>query len=271
MLANIQIYTYLCTMFVLFIVFIFSKSALCDPIRSNSKSNMIRCDQVWFKVYYFSFQIMNSVTRKRYTCAVCEAVYTSRQRLNFHKKNIHNGERRVYEFFACEETFTTTFSRTRHMNIVHRNMKSHSCDVCDAYFSTKWNLELDNRQHHGNVVLHCKTCEKQFRMAHHLRQHEQTCIMDKKDKHRCDSCGKTFGIKSSLNRHRRQIHDQNTVMCDVCGDSFTRKESLTRHINRKHKEWPWLHHYHHSITLLFMWLNILVRVLPVKVEIFDCC
>ncbi|RLU15632.1 hypothetical protein DMN91_011385 [Ooceraea biroi] len=47
--------------------------------------------------------------------------------------------------------------------------------------------------------------------------------------HTCDVCGKGFGVKNDLTRHRRVHSDEKPYTCQRCGISFGQKRYLRSH------------------------------------------
>ena len=61
---------------------------------------------------------------------------------------------------------------------------------------------------------------------------QNLCETDKLD---CGICGKTFGLKATLNRHIQSVHERaKPHKCDICETYFTRKGSLNDHILHVH-------------------------------------
>ena len=55
----------------------------------------------------------------------------------------------------------------------------------------------------------------------------------KKIKFLCDYCGKTFGKRWDVERHRRYIHTgERPYSCDVCGKAFAEPGALAKHKRR---------------------------------------
>ena len=53
----------------------------------------------------------------------------------------------------------------------------------------------------------------------------------------CDECGKTFGRKDTLKRHKDSAHEVSVFACLFCDKRFSRKDSLLKH-SLKHLSGP---------------------------------
>lgn len=74
-----------------------------------------------------------------------------------------------------------------------------------------------------------------------VRQDSNSSLKDQDlsspDLFECEYCSQTFGKRTKLNRHKREVHLQNSKMytCTKCGAAFKRKEHYTRHMKAKHR------------------------------------
>ena len=70
-------------------------------------------------------------------------------------------------------------------------------------------------------------CEKRFPTLTALKQH-QLCHSTASD-FICDTCGKMFKQRQSLQRHARG-HNETRIECDICKKMFTRKDCMKVHM-----------------------------------------
>ena len=63
-------------------------------------------------------------------------------------------------------------------------------------------------------------------------------IKDRSDKFRCQTCNKTFTLKSSVTRHAKTLHyKQKEHTCKFCGAIFLRLDNAKYHVIHVHKYW----------------------------------
>ena len=134
------------------------------------------------------------------------------------------------------------------------------CDDCSASYSLRKNLLRHKRLMHGNpqefTCQHCvyKTIKKENLEQHVRSQHE-------KIKKICESCGKSFSDKSTLNRHLKMFHGEavqgtkrkaseplvnpskkisselaKEMKCGVCLKEFMEVKNLNKHVRNVHGE-----------------------------------
>ncbi|XP_029174202.1 zinc finger protein 569-like [Nylanderia fulva] len=80
--------------------------------------------------------------------------------------------------------------------------ESHKCDICEKYFSKKYNLKKHNRTVHSTEKPHsCQHCGTSFRLKRELHNHkkyEQYCTQ-----YKCNYCTGRFTLKRDLQRHKK--------------------------------------------------------------------
>ena len=110
--------------------------------------------------------------------------------------------------FACDiclKVFTAKKNLTRHVKIVHENIRNHVCEICGVRTSTKDHLER-HKQVHENTRFECKECLKIFSRKENLKSHMKEIHSETTTYHQCEICGKSFKRKSHLKEHQK-THD----------------------------------------------------------------
>ena len=110
------------------------------------------------------------------------------------------------------------------------------CQICDARFASKQNMERHVLEKHGSADPEkCPQCSKTFSRKDSLEFH----IKNVHDKSlpilKCEKCEKTFNKKSNLDRHRRDVHmKEKMYKCpkSTCPEEFSQKSNYDRHLLR---------------------------------------
>ena len=81
---------------------------------------------------------------------------------------------------------------------------------------------------------HCTVCKKMFKTESELQTHQcgkKRRVSGKEKTHKCDTCGKMFGLRGSLTRHIRVVHDKIArLSCPYCKYRTDRQHNLTTHM-----------------------------------------
>jgi len=150
----------------------------------------------------------------------------------------------------------------RHQNAKHNGIR-HKCDHCDSTFSIKHTLTRHVESRHKGILFPCPQCKFEATRMSHLRDHIQNKHL--KLKYECDVCGHMLSSKgtlkihrrtehegiwwrckeqncdyeakdsSSLNYHKKVVHDGERLACPKCNKYFTKITSLRSHLSKKHK------------------------------------
>ena len=51
----------------------------------------------------------------------------------------------------------------------------------------------------------------------------------------CNSCDKSFSVKSALHQHVESVHEGNGFKCDICKKKFSARSSMVQHIDSVHE------------------------------------
>lgn len=147
------------------------------------------------------------------------------------------------------------------------------CDICDAFFSTKSEIEnhmnvhipklmesktepeiekppshsrlrnaafryqskhTRSQNYTGKKPFVCNVCGATFNRKHHLKCHAQT------HKIICKFCDRVFQQVIDLKQHFQIHRDKIAFICDTCGKMLSRKDVLEKHMNMhtKKKQYP---------------------------------
>jgi len=80
----------------------------------------------------------------------------------------------------------------------------------------------------------CRKCHKTFKDKKKLKTHKK--YHDKTLKCPVAGCGREFGVKEDLKRHKKEVHDKQRIDCPIrgCGKHYSRRWSVLRHLADKH-------------------------------------
>ncbi|XP_029288956.1 zinc finger protein 37 homolog isoform X2 [Cottoperca gobio] len=106
---------------------------------------------------------------------------------------------------------------------LHHESTSHSNNVDNPHLS-----EMHCDTHTGKQPLKCDTCGKDFKYKSSLEIHLRTHTGEKP--FACNTCGRAFMFKSSFVYHIRTHTGKQPLKCDTCGKHFRKKSSLETHL-----------------------------------------
>ena len=245
--------------------------APADPSQENYGRNAdpkqghmcMECGEVLSNSYSLKRHSLIHSGDRPHKCEYCDKRYAHAYLL-MHHLNTHAGDR-PYRCTECGKDFTSPNTLRRHRG-VHRKQQ-HQCNHCDQQFQRIDFLDRHLAKEHDVSKQHlCLVCGKSFTfedmLQEHIELHNRTTEISEKDL-RCNLCDNTFSRMSSLNRHKKQMHDCDTdetsvhlqssyfkvasgkekdekenkktpkkdtvIVCQLCGKSFSRADSLKRH------------------------------------------
>lgn len=86
------------------------------------------------------------------------------------------------------------------------NGKTFQCKICDSRFTTKNNLRIHIRIHHGEKPYPCNICNYKCRQIANLQGHMRIHSAEKL--FQCHLCSYKYKIKPSLKKHIMSIHSK---------------------------------------------------------------
>lgn len=198
-------------------------------------------------------------------CAICLAVFTNRDALNEHRKEMHGSSVEEIKPIKTRLKRATVPIKKEHDGVKlegdsdsedaaaenvddeededdpeadvsvsptlrRKKWTPKECKECGKTYKTNYKLAEHMRKHTGEKPYQCISCEKAFRSKIGLAQHaaKHTGQYDLS----CPTCGKGFQCKSYLMVHQRVHSDIKPYPCTTCGRNFKTKQSLLDHTNR---------------------------------------
>ena len=190
-------------------------------------------------------------------CPDCDEMFLRDQLdLSKHRKEVHANSmifelkryRRNNKCKLCYQLFDKNRDLIRHRHEKHpeeyldmgMKMKNMQCPYCEKllylhYFASHiFNMHKEKRILHPEIVAEhtCGSCDEQFILSQHLREHEKkvhtspaTCLL----------CSKLCPNEFSLERHTYVVHKKaGSNVCEYCSKGFNHKRDLREHVNCMH-------------------------------------
>ncbi|XP_060086260.1 neurotrophin receptor-interacting factor 1-like isoform X4 [Ylistrum balloti] len=143
---------------------------------------------------------------KQYVCLHCSDLFSSKKKLQIHKKVHMSIGQMGFKCKPCGLTFTEKRKSAEHQMIVHGCGFIGFCKHCGKSFYSGWGLNLHERMHDSsNDSTKCASC---------------------------DVCGRKFQTEAHLLRHQKSHSTIRPFYCGVCGKSYKHREGLIGHACR---------------------------------------
>ncbi|XP_057321078.1 zinc finger protein 26-like [Microplitis mediator] len=152
-----------------------------------------------------------------YYCDIClyttQFLYTFKNHMNQH---INAGLLICYE---CGDSFVYKASVKKHLESHHKSEFRNSnryrrakfskklteeCPFCKKKFLSKHNLKLHNKTHKKETHFHCNVCLYKTKDTRKFESHSNKHVND--ELHLCYHCGRSYKIKTSLEKHLYYQH-----------------------------------------------------------------
>eukprot|EP00088_Acartia_fossae_P051530 TRINITY_DN5789_c0_g1_i10.p1 TRINITY_DN5789_c0_g1~~TRINITY_DN5789_c0_g1_i10.p1 ORF type:complete len:534 (+),score=88.53 TRINITY_DN5789_c0_g1_i10:34-1635(+) len=144
-----------------------------------------------------------------FTCTQCGKVYTRKDSLNVHLRNVHQipgVEKNVtYQCNECGKTLCNEQSLIRHMSL--HKPPEFPCPICGKLFHTKRYMNLHTKRTHAqpqDLKFKCDVCNKGFNERDKMESHKNIHLNVKP--YKCRWCERAFKDDSNRRAHERTSH-----------------------------------------------------------------
>jgi uncharacterized C2H2 Zn-finger protein len=188
---------------------------------------------------------IDKLTMTRYTCEICERVFTLKQHLTRHHDTVHGRQR--HPCTTCGKVFTRRENLMNHYKKAHTNQtlitdtpspsdtqteQSPAATLTDL---TATNTSLLKRHRMYDDVANNKRVKTHSDSNINL----ENDIFPKDDltviRYTCELCERVFTRKNDLKRHHDSVHNRQRHTCRECWEVFTRLDNLTTHYKTVHR------------------------------------
>ena len=136
----------------------------------------------------------------------------------------------------CQKQFIELRYLKKHIDFVHVNEASISCDQCPGKFKRKSDLRIHLRTHSGEKPYSCSLCNKRFTRSENLRKHTVNHLVSKPFS--CDHCPAIFARRNQLLNHLTNHTGEKYFSCEICFKKFTRSYHLNLHMRIHTRDKP---------------------------------
>ena len=108
----------------------------------------------------------------------------------------------------CRQVLKTRNALSRHISVVHLDVKNFQCDQCERSYATKADVMKHVRAVHSelrNVMVECEICGEEFKECY-IKRHQYYKHKGNNLPKKCPYCSKDFKTREVMMKHIRKIH-----------------------------------------------------------------
>ena len=204
--------------------------------KHGEKPHCEDCDEFFATYEDYKDHMRTHVSRK---CNIC-GKSVLKQSFGVHVRTHSDSREKIC--ITCGKKVINMFNHA----ITHKN-KDFSCSHCDYKTNVEYNLSLHIKRKHSKVdPVQCPLCGKiikalkKSRLECHIRRCSANSSKERKERHVCHVCQKTFADKSGLRTHSRLVHEKSVPMtkCDLCSYQGSSRNNVFMHKKRVHEGKP---------------------------------
>jgi len=113
----------------------------------------------------------------------------------------------------CTTILKSKDALRRHIAVVHKQLKTISCEICNKSFVTKADLRKHHRSNHDadkDLLIKCDICKELVKKSY-LNRHKSYKHSNNKLSKTCKICDKQFNSREVMLRHARTVHKDKAV------------------------------------------------------------
>lgn len=195
-------------------------SVKSDPeSRPAKRKRLLRCETCGANLQSRSEynKHIKSHAKFRYQCSLCSRWFEKRYQLNLHHK-AHTGGKSL-TCTLCERRYTNQTNLDRHIRVIHRRERQHTCSTCQRTFAQLASLRIHQSVHQAERQFSCDICNFKFKSEILLKLHKKRHLpTEYRLKRKNTPPKKTYKSPPKL------------CVCNECGKRFTSIAMLRSHI-----------------------------------------
>ena len=111
---------------------------------------------------------------KPFSCPSCEYKCDSKTGLKTHIAGVHDGLK-PFKCQTCDSNFASKRCLQKHISNIHDGEKPFKCELCEYTCAAKYTLDVHMKSTHGNNIITCSKCDREFTHKLAKKKHEANC------------------------------------------------------------------------------------------------